>query len=64
MMKINGKTLPSLEVFPSMMTVADCAVARSNKLGAGHGEAKFYVGSKDIMHQFSGRRASPRSASC
>ena len=54
MMKINGKTLPSLEVFPSMMTVADCAVVRSNKLGAGHGEAKFYVGSKDIMHQFLG----------
>lgn len=37
-----------------MMTVADCAVVRSNKLGTGHGEAKFYVGSKDIMHQFFG----------
>lgn len=37
-----------------MMTVADCAVTRSNKLGRGHGEAKFYVGSKDIMYQFFG----------
>lgn len=53
-MKINGETLPTLSVFPSMMTVPDCVVTGSNKLGTGHGEAKFYIASKDDMYAFYG----------
>lgn len=53
-MKINGENLPTLSVFPSMMTVPDCVVTGSNKLGTGHGEAKFYIASKDDMYAFYG----------
>ena len=53
-MKINGETLPTLSVFPSMMTVPDCVVVGSNKLGHGHGEAKFYIAPKDEMYNFYG----------
>lgn len=37
-----------------MMTVPDCVVVGSNKLGHGHGEAKFYISSKDEMYDFYG----------
>jgi len=37
-----------------MMTVPDCVVVGSNKLGRGHGEAKFYIASKDEMYSFYG----------
>lgn len=53
-MKINGETLPTIEVFQSMMTVPDSWVARSNKLGSGNGEAKLYVASKEDMYDFYG----------
>lgn len=53
-MKINGEELKTLEVFPSMMTVPDCVVTGSNKLGKGHGEAKFYIASKEEMYAFYG----------
>lgn len=54
-MKINGKNYPTLAVFPSMMTVPDCVVVGSNKLGKGHGEAKFYISSKrDDIYEFYG----------
>ncbi len=53
-MKVNGLKYPTLAVFPSMMTVPDCIVVQSNKLGSGHGEAKFYISSKDDMHEFYG----------
>lgn len=43
-----------LAVFPSMMTVPDCVVTGSNKLGKGHGEAKFYIASKPEMYEFYG----------
>lgn len=42
------------DVFPSMMTVPDCWVVQKNKLGEGHGEKKFYISSKDAMHDFYG----------
>ena len=42
----------TLEVFENMMTVPDCIVNTSNKLGAGHGEAKFYIASKNEMRGF------------
>ena len=53
-MKINGESLQTLSVFPAMMTVPDCVVVQSNKLGKGHGEAKFYISSKTEMHDFYG----------
>lgn len=53
-MKINGESYPTLAVFPSMMTVPDCWVARSNKIGSGNGEAKLYISSKDEMYGFYG----------
>lgn len=53
-MKINGELLPTLTVFPSMMTVPDCMVVASNKLGHGHGEAKLYVATKEDMYPFYG----------
>lgn len=53
-MKINGEEYKSISVFPTMMTVPDCVVARSNKLGTGNGEAKFYVASKETMYDFFG----------
>ena len=53
-MYINGESLPTLAVFPSMMTVPDCVVVGPNKLGRGHGEAKFYISSKNEMYNFYG----------
>ncbi len=53
-MKINGENYPTLAVFPTMMTVPDCVVVGSNKLGHGHGEAKFYISSKEEMYAFYG----------
>lgn len=37
-----------------MMTVPDCVVTGSNKIGTGHGEAKFYIASKSEMYEFYG----------
>lgn len=53
-MIINGEKLRTLAVFQTMMTVPDCIVTRTNKLGHGHGEAKFYIASKDEMRDFYG----------
>lgn len=53
-MKINGEVLRTISVFPNMMTVPDCVVVGSNKLGHGHGEAKFYISSKEDMYSFYG----------
>lgn len=53
-MVIDGVELKTLGVFPSMMTVPDCIVVASNKIGHGHGEAKFYVASKEEMYSFYG----------
>ena len=55
-MKINGENLPTLAVFRTMMTVPDCVVVGSNKLGHGHGEAKFYIASKTEMYEFYGAK--------
>lgn len=53
-MIINGRKLKTISVFPTMMTVPDCIVTNSNKLGHGHGEAKFYIASKNEMREFYG----------
>lgn len=54
-MNINGEKLQTLAVFPNMMTVPDCVVLGANKLGRGHGEAKFYISSKEEMRAFFGQ---------
>lgn len=54
-MIVDGEKLSTLEVFRHFMTVPDCIVVNTNKLGAGHGEAKFYIASKDEMHSFYGK---------
>lgn len=54
-LKINGKNLKSLGIFNTMMTVPDCFVVRSNKIGTAHGEAKFYIASKSDMYDFYGK---------
>lgn len=53
-MKVNGEQLQTIAVFPSMMTVPDCMVVGSNKIGSGHGEAKLYISSKQDMYSFYG----------
>ncbi len=53
-MNICGEYYPTLSVFPHMMTVPDCVVKGSNKLGTGHGEAKLYISSKTEMYDFYG----------
>ena len=54
-MLVNNENLSTISVFPSMMTVPDCVVVGSNKLGKGHGEAKFYIASKNEMYDFYGK---------
>lgn len=53
-MKIDGKEYKSLGVFKNFMTVPDSFVCRSNKIGTGNGEAKFYIASKVDMYDFYG----------
>lgn len=53
-MIINGEKLKTLSVFQTMLTVPDCIVTGTNKLGHGHGEAKLYIASKDEMRAFYG----------
>lgn len=61
-MIVNGERLKTIAVFKNMMTVPDCVVVRSNKIGKGNGEAKFYIASKDDMYEFYG--AEKFQASC
>lgn len=53
-MKVDGIEFKSLGVFKNFMTVPDCVVVRSNKIGTGNGEAKLYVASKEDMYDFYG----------
>lgn len=55
-MSIDSLNLKTLAVFPNMMTVPDCIVNSQNKIGRGHGEAKFYIASKEEMYSFYGRQ--------
>lgn len=54
-MIILGEPYKVIDTFDSDMTVPDCLVAAKNKLGKGHGEAKLYVASKDVMRAFYGK---------
>lgn len=53
-MKILGDNYRVIDTFDGDMTVPDCLVTTKNKLGRGHGEAKLYVASKDVMRSFYG----------
>lgn len=53
-MNLEGKTLKTLAVLPTMLTVPDCWVKLKNKIGGGHGEKKFYISSKHDMYDFFG----------
>lgn len=44
---INGKTFEIIDTIEKM-TIADSFVLRSNKIGDGNGEAKFYVGNENV----------------
>ncbi len=53
-MDINGQKFIIKDTFDTPATVPDCIVVSKNKLGSGHGEAKFYIASKDKMRDFYG----------
>lgn len=53
-MIIEGEKFTFIDTIEHPITVPDCWVAQSNKLGDGNGEAKLYVGSKDSMEEFYG----------
>ena len=53
-MIILGNKFSVKDIFDSFMTVPDCIVTNQNKIGQGHGEAKFYISSKENMRNFYG----------
>ena len=53
-MKISGQNFKIVDTYDSSITVPDCMVVPSNKIGKGNGEAKLYVGSKNKMREFYG----------
>ncbi len=53
-MKIGNKNYTIQDTFDTPITVPDCFVYPANKIGAGNGEAKLYITSKDEMRSFFG----------
>lgn len=53
-MDILGEKYTVREPFDRDMFVPDCWVKGGNKIGGGHGEGKFYIGSKEQMRVFYG----------
>ena len=53
-MKILDENWEIKGIYDSVVTVPDCFVVNKNQLGTGHGEAKLYFGSKDVMREFFG----------
>lgn len=53
-MEINGEKFKVKEIFDNFLTVPDCWVKNPNKLGAGNGEAKLYISTKEVMRSFYG----------
>lgn len=51
-MLIDGQNFKVSEIFDRTITVPDCFVWRTNKIGHGNGEAKLYVAGKDEMAEF------------
>jgi len=50
--KIAGENFNLIETFDKFLTVPDCVVDKTNKIGSGNGEKKFYIASKDEMRKF------------
>lgn len=46
-MRIGGKEFTISETFDAAITVPDCLVVPSNKIGTGHGESKLYFSSDE-----------------
>ena len=53
-MKILDENWDVKGIYDSVVTVPDCFVVNKNQLGTGHGEAKLYFGSKEVMRTFFG----------
>ena len=53
-MIIEGEKFTFIDTIEHPITVPDCWVAASNKIGDGNGEAKLYVGPRDNMEEFYG----------
>lgn len=53
-MLLGGQDFSFQDTYDSIITVPDCYVCNANKIGAGNGEAKLYIGSKPAMHAFFG----------
>ena len=53
-MILAGQKFVISDTLDSSITVPDCIVKRSNKIGKGNGEAKLYVSPKDNMYEFFG----------
>lgn len=53
-MKILDENWEIKGIYDSVVTVPDCFVVNKNQLGTGHGEAKLYFGSKDVMREYFG----------
>ena len=53
-MKIAGQNFNFVDTLNSSITVPDCFVKRGSKIGTGNGEAKLYIGPKEVMYPFFG----------
>lgn len=53
-MIIDGQRFDVKDAFDTAQTVPDCFVLGGSKIGIGHGEAKFYISSKQRMREFYG----------
>lgn len=54
---IGGEKFFLDSIYEHNVSIPDCFVMRSNKLGGGNGEAKLYLGTKDEMRSFFGNEA-------
>lgn len=54
-MIIQGQNFRINSIFDSITTIPDCFVVAKNKIGSGHGEAKFYFTSKENASNFFGK---------
>ncbi len=53
-MKIDGQKFNFVDTLNTSITVPDCFVKPSSKIGSGNGEAKLYIAPKNVMYPFFG----------
>lgn len=53
-MELGGQIYSFGDTYDSIVTIPDCFVVGKNKIGTAHGEAKLYLGNKDVMRPFFG----------